>query len=181
MAEHSSDSSIEGRVRDYLAVELQRAQADFRVPARGDHDSRRSSARVIVVTAALLLAIAVAIPPIASFVTSTRTESGAQSACAAAAREMVADGQVVGAFASTIDHIRQVVVVGDNPQLSGFESSSSATLCYIDGGIGKGPEPPQSGSPEPLFNRAVVVIVNQTPILIATGYRDALPIQSPAN
>jgi hypothetical protein len=86
---------------------------------------------------------------------------------------------VSAAFTSTIGAIQKLPTVAGNSQLNGYSSDQSATVCYIDGQIPKGPPPGTSGTIPPSFDRAVVVVVGQDTIFVAAGYSQNLPIQAP--
>jgi hypothetical protein len=103
----------------------------------------------------------------------------APAACISVAHDDA--GTVAAAFPSTVGAIRRLPAVRDNPQLAGFAADQPATVCYIDGQIPKGPPPPDdpSATIPPSFDRAVLVVVGQTSVFIAAGYRQNMPIQAP--
>jgi hypothetical protein len=99
------------------------------------------------------------------------------TACSAVAQDD--HGTVSAAFTSTIGAIQKLPAVAGNSQLNGYSSDQSATVCYIDGQIPKGPPPGTSGTIPPSFDRAVVVVVGQDTIFVSAGYSQNLPIQAP--
>lgn len=99
------------------------------------------------------------------------------SGCATAARDD--QGTVAAFYNSTVAAIRRLPAVNDNPQLAGYEGQQPATVCYIDGQIPKGPPPPMSGTTPPSYDRAVIVVVGDTSLFMAAGYRTSLPTQRP--
>lgn len=99
------------------------------------------------------------------------------SACVKAAQDV--QGSVVAFSRSTVRAIQLLPAVNSNPQLDSYPSDEAAIICYIDGAIQKAPPPPATGPIPPPFDRAVFVVVGSTSILIAAGYRQNLPTQSP--
>ena len=99
------------------------------------------------------------------------------TACLTTARDD--QGVVAAFFPSTIGAIRALPAVRDNPQLARYSTDQPATVCYIDGQIPKGPPPPASGTIPPSFDRAVIVVADQSAIFVSAGYRQNLPIESP--
>ncbi len=136
---------------------------------------RRLQRPVLVLLPALLAACvgsATATPPFPG-----QSAPSPPTACLTTARD---DHGVVAAwFPSTIGAIRALPAVSGNPLLARYSADQSATVCYIDGQIPKGPPPPASGTIAPSFDRAVVVVVDQNAIFVAAGYRQNLPIESP--
>ncbi len=88
-------------------------------------------------------------------------------------------GTVSAAFTSTVGAIKKLHAVAGSPQLDGYASDQTATICYIDGEIAKGPPPEPNGTIPPSFDRVVIVVVGQDTILVSAGYSQDLPIQAP--
>jgi hypothetical protein len=96
-------------------------------------------------------------------------------------------GEVVAAFAMTVDDVRAVMPTappgGANNYPDGWESLDgdvAAAKCYIDADIAKAPPPPAEGPPEPHFDRALLFAATGVDAAFAVaGYRDNLKPEPP--
>jgi len=97
------------------------------------------------------------------------------------------DGEVVAAFAMTVDDVRAVMPTappgGADNYPDGWkllDGDVAAAKCYIDGHIAKAPPPPAEGTPEPSFDRALLFAATGVDAAFyAAGYRDKLTPEPP--
>jgi hypothetical protein len=99
------------------------------------------------------------------------TRPSAASVCAAQA--LTYRGVVVGSFDTVLGRVRMLGPLPAEPdRWPGKPDSYPAALCYIDGEI---PHAPPQADP---FDRVLVSVVDNQPLVIAAGYRRNLPIRA---
>ena len=87
-------------------------------------------------------------------------------------------GVVARAFDTTIERLRRLEPFPVN-RWPALPADHRATLCYIDGAIGKAPPPRPDGQRFPTYDRAVVAIVDGEATMIRAGYRDEIVVGAP--
>lgn len=87
---------------------------------------------------------------------------------------------VAAAFLSDVGSVQSLIPEPGGPARWGsLTSTHPATICYLDGPIGKSPPMgPSSQAPEP-YSRAIVAVVDGESVLIAAGYPDTLEVPTP--
>ena len=90
------------------------------------------------------------------------------------------NGTLVAFRVETLQLERNFPVVLSDTRLASMSPATPADMCWIDAPISKGPPPPIAGTPPPSFDRAMIVSVAGVIDLVEAGYRDALPLPSPA-
>ncbi len=129
-----------------------------------------------VAATALLVAVLIGLlPPAPIPVGPSPSSSGSpgETPCSLLAPDY--NGAVAAAFRTSVGMVRDMTPIKDNPQLAGYADSDPAWLCYIDGEI---PKAPASGAPS--FDRALLVVVGNQSYFIAAGYRQTMPVETPA-
>lgn len=98
---------------------------------------------------------------------------GAEQTCAEQAKSFGEEFTVAASFATSVGYIRSLTPAVDPVRWPDLEADAPATVCYLDGPLGKAPP---YGEP---YDRALVGVAGGASELIKAGYQDRMAIDPP--